>query len=416
MDEPLDLVRCRPTEVIIKSIGRLTMKRWALSAVLFFVMVSFGVVVINGCGILASRRRLSSRPPSSRKQKGNQMRKQFTKTLGLTALAFTFAWNAYANITVTQAAGDIISALGVAAAQTATTTCNIAGMIQTYTPPGADGGRLSAVNVIPCVLNTLSMDSGTTEKTFPNAVTVHGVALNVHLILNTAGVTIDGVAYQNEVKIWACSGTCSTAASYFALGYMAFSSDGAADTINKGVLALNSNAQTGAIDESQFIRWDIGSATSNKAIDDIDAECHGTTATNIRTYSYRRVSNDAQAATLSANGDGMAESWNWTSNEGVYGGGSSAVAGGTPTFIGRFSRVASTNDFTYTDGGGSSTATLLAYPSFLSIATMNSTDYLGTTCSAITSTGFPKVITGAGILATPMTSAMNGMAAHPSTI
>lgn len=328
----------------------------------------------------------------------------------LSVSALMFAWNTSAS--VTDAANDIISALGVRAAQEATQTCDVDNMIKNYGP--GDGGRLSAINVIPCVINKIGLPAGgiTGSGGLTKSITLSGNTINVHFIVGPGPISVDGKTYDYEVKIWACSGTCDSVSAYYPLAYMAFSSNNAG-TINKGVMALNSNAQSGSIAESQFVRWDTGSATATKTIDNIDAEC----GSEIRTYAYTRVGDEAKSSVISvtaSTAQGSAESWNWSGNDGVYGSDTSVTPGAAPSLVGGFTRTASTYDFTYT-AGGSSTATLLNYPSFLSVATMQGSDYVGIDCNTIKTSGFPKVVTGVGILSTPIT-AMGGMGTHPDNL
>jgi len=316
-----------------------------------------------------------------------------------------------ASADVTSATNRIASEIGTQEAINATVTCNLDAMV------GANGGNIGTPNQMLCLAKSMNIAGATAASGVTTSLTVGGQAFTVHYIVDAPGPTVDGVTYAYDMKIWTCGTGCTTASAFLPAIYVAFnaSSDGAT---NNGVLINNFAADSGTLQGSAFIKWDVGSSTATKYFRLNMVDCSNSPTTAIYAY-YTRVGTLATLNELNSQGSGVnrtALAWDTSANTGNFQEDTVSSAGDdSPPWTGGFSRVASATDYTYS-AAGTGSYTIGAYPTQMSGATLSGSSNQAVDCTGITaSNGVPSVTSGANVLTTTMT-AMGGMALHPDSI
>ncbi len=314
--------------------------------------------------------------------------------------------------TVSTATQRVASDLGTQEAIEASAICDLDKMI------GSSGGNLGTPNTMLCLIKKLGL-TGTGEAT--TVISIGGQSFTMHYILSSPGLTADGVTYDYSLKVWTCGTSCTTAANFLPAVFTAFSasSDG---TINKGILINNYSADSGTLKGTSFIKWDVGSATTNREITLNMVDCsssptfagytvytrNGTTGmvtlNNMSSQSTGSVSRIALAMDMSTNVG------NWQEDTVVSSGGDS------PAWSGGFTRTATSTDWTYASATTDSSITINPYTTKMTGALLSGATYQGVTCAGITATGgVTSVNDGTNVLTTPVT-ANGGMALHPDNI
>jgi hypothetical protein len=305
----------------------------------------------------------------------------------------------------------IASDLGTQQAITATQTCDLTLMT------GQAGGNIGTPNQMLCLMNNLGITGATASTGVTTTASVGNQTLTMHYIVNSPGPTVDGVTYSYEMKVWTCASNCTSVSVFFPSVYVAFntSSD---QSVNNGVLVNNFGAYSGTIEGSAFIKWDVGTATTNKFFRLNMVDCSSSPATALYTY-YTRTGTTATINELWSN-DGSnitrtAMTWDTTAGTGNWQMDNTVSAGGdTPSWSGGFSRVASATDYTYSSASTSGSYTIGAYPTQMPGSKILTNQTV--TCSGITtSNGVTTVTDGTNVLSTPMT-AFGGMTLNPPNI
>ena len=341
--------------------------------------------------------------------------KNFIKLSIITTLSLNqFAFGA-GNINTTQ---QIASMLGTQDAIDATPSCNLDLM-----SGGDAGGNLGVINMVPCLLNLQAGIKGATGATgVTKTLTFGKKTFKAHIVVLDTPVTVDGTKYDYETKIWTCTGTCASATNYFPSIWMAFSANGA-KTINEGVMANNFDADSGNFIGSSFMKWNSGDGEAKKIIKSVHGECRDDDSFDTHFMDYQRVvaSGVAKLSTIAGN-HASANKYaslviDINNNVGYL---ADDIA---QSSVLSFTRTAATvavdgenrSDFTYAQGG-TYTAAFLDLPTFNlgSFASVTCTD--GAVSAGKTNGGVTGITKGVGVLATPLTSAMNGMTLNPDNI
>jgi len=331
----------------------------------------------------------------------------------------------FASLFLTQAAfaapidatSAIRSNLGTQEAITATTSCDVDNM------GGEGGGNLAVVNMVPCLINRQAGIHGATTGV-TKSMAFDGNSFKARIVIEDAGVTIDGVSYDYEAKIWTCEGTCSAAADFYPAIWMAFSANGN-KTTNKGVVVNNFGASDGSFVGSAFIKWDSGTGSAKRVIESVQGECRSDSSFDSRFMDYERTVTSGGLTKLSTITGNATVANNYASivldsNSNV----GYAADDINQTSTASFTRTAGTvvlndastaSDYNYAVGG-TYTGTFLGLPTF------NGASYAGVVCTGSAVTGgatngsIDGIGKGVGVLSTPMTNVMNGMTLHPTSI
>jgi len=329
------------------------------------------------------------------------------KKIFLTTFTGLVIFSQLAHADLNSATGRIVGNLGSKQAIDATGTCDISTMVT------ANGGNLATPNIVLCLMKNQSLTAATASTGVTSSVTIGGSPLSFHYILSAPGPTIDGQAYDYELKIWTCGSGCSVVTGFLPTIYTVFNAN-SSGTINNGILINHFNADSGTIQGSSFIKWDTGSATATKSITMNMVDCHAV-PTGAAYVVYNRTGDQATLNDLYYNGTSVMRSalaWNFSTDLGNWQSDSISSAGGdSPAWGGGFSRTVSGGDYTYSAGSVDSAMTIHAYPTAMSGANLTSNQAL--TCSA--TAGVPAVANGSNILSTTMT-AMGGMTTNPPNL
>lgn len=286
---------------------------------------------------------------------------------------------------------------------------------------GDAGGNLAAVNMIPCLINLQTNISGTTRpEGLTTKLSFGKTSFSAHIIIDKKNNTIDGIAYDYEMKMWICESNCKTASDFYPAIWQAFSAD-AKKVVNRGVLVNNFDAGAGNFIGANFIRWNTGTGVSTRKIESVQAECDSGSGVDTRFMSYIRDINSGLLQFSVVRGDESIQtgstqiSLDTKKNEGSI---SINASGGT-----QFMRKAATvvidgvnrKDYEYPVGGSHS-------PSYLALPTYTTTAFPTVECAGGKVTKGIKNGTieglgrGEGVLKTPLSKEMNGMTLHPDKI
>ncbi len=329
-----------------------------------------------------------------------------------TLLFFLASASIAAQATLSNAASRYSSDLGLQDAQdAAATTCDLTRMT------GSAGGNLGTPNALLCLLRNYSINKVGTATT---QMDIGSSTIYVHYEMSAPGLTVDGVTYTHQMKIWTCGTSCTDVNNFLPAVFVTFTAN-KERTLNKGILVNNYGADSGTLKGTSFIKWDVGSSTENRQIvlNMVDCSSSPTTA-NYAVYTKNKTTNVVTHNSIMSQGSGVtrnAITMNLTSNVGNWESDTTSSAGGdSPAWGGGFTRVASGTDWAYSAASTDSSLTINPYTTVMTGTKIQDSSHQGVTCGSLTANGGVTALNdGTDVLTTPI-SANGGMTLHPTSL